>query len=174
MEQQTLPQGAQIASALFQITVGQRGKLFGKFFDDLLNRPLGDRAFIHFGKQLTAQARVGKQVRIEVKDGRRLFLRACGKALAVATKLIRRLFQRGGKALALKRFIKRRGFINLLHQRQRGVHPAFGNRHAWRGRKRANARMAILTKQRGKLGLGEIAAICVASVTRKDSSLSSY
>jgi ribosomal protein S3 len=65
-----------------------------RIFDDLFNRPFCDRAFIHFRKQLTAQTRVGKQVRIEVKDGRRLFLRARGKALAVATKLIRRLFQR--------------------------------------------------------------------------------
>ena len=107
MKQQALPQGAQIACALFQVTVGQCRKLIGKFFDDLLNRPLRDRAFIHFRKKLTAQARIGKQVRIEVKDGSRLFLRACGKALAVATKFIRGLFQRGGKPLALQRFIKR-------------------------------------------------------------------
>lgn len=94
-------------------------------------------------------------MRIEVEDGRRLFLCACGKTLAVTTKFIRSLFQRGGKTLALKRFIKRRGFVNLLHQRQRGVHPAFRNRYAWRCRKGTNARMAILTKERGKLGLGE-------------------
>lgn len=43
-------------------------------------------------------------------------LSASGKAFAVATKLIRRLFQRSGKPFALKRFIQRRGFIDLLHQ----------------------------------------------------------
>ena len=107
MEQQTLSQGAEIASPFFQVTVSQCRKLIGKFFDDLLNRPLCDRAFIHFRKQLTTQTRVGEQVRIEVEDGRRLFLCACGKALAVTTKFVRRLFQRGGKTLALKRFIKR-------------------------------------------------------------------
>ena len=62
MEQQTLTQGTQIAGPLFQITVAERGKLFGELLDDLLHRPFGHRAFIHFGKQFAAQARVGQQV----------------------------------------------------------------------------------------------------------------
>ena len=130
MEKQPLAQRAQIARALFQVAVAERGKLFGEFLDDLLHRPFGHRAFIHFSEQLAAQARVGKQVRIEVKDGRRFFLRAGRVAFAVAAKLIRRLFQRAGQPLALGSGIERRGFINLLHQRQADVHPAFGNRHA--------------------------------------------
>ena len=130
MEKQPLAQRAQIARALFQIAVAERGKLFGKLLDNLLHRPFGHRAFIDFGEQFAAQTRVGKQVRIEVKDGRRLFLRAGSVALAVAAKFVRRLFQRASQPLALGSGIERRGFIHLLHQRQADVHPAFGNRHA--------------------------------------------
>ncbi len=35
MEQQTLTQGTQIAGPLFQITVAERGKLFGELLNDL-------------------------------------------------------------------------------------------------------------------------------------------
>lgn len=73
MEQQTLAQGTQIAGPLFQIAVAQRGKLFGELLNDLFDGPLGDGAFVNFGKQLATQAGVREQVRVEIEDRRRLF-----------------------------------------------------------------------------------------------------
>ena len=81
MEQQTLSQGTEIASPFFQVTVGQCRKLIGKFFDDLLNRPLCDRAFIHLRKKFTTQTRVGEQVRIEVEEAAVSFCAPAAKRL---------------------------------------------------------------------------------------------
>ena len=155
MEQQTLAQGTQIAGPLFQIAVAQRGKLFGELLNDLFDRPLGHGAFVDFGKQLATQAGVGEQVRVEIEDRRRLFLRAGSIAFAVATKFVGRLFQRAGQAFAFRGGVQRRGFIHLLHQRQADVHPALGDRHPGRGRQSANARLTILAEQGVQLGLGE-------------------
>ena len=155
MEQQTLTQGTQIAGPLFQITVAERGKLFGELLNDLFDRPLGHRAFVDFGKQLATQAGVGEEVRVKIEDRRRLFLRAGSIAFAVATKFVSRLFQRAGQAFAFRGGVQRRGFIHLLHQRQADVHPALGDRHPGRGREGANARLTILAEQGVQLGLGE-------------------
>ena len=153
MEQQPLPERAQIACALFQIAIGQRGKLLGEFLNNFFNRPFGDRAFIHLVVKLTTQPRVGQQVGIEIENRRRLFLRACSKAFAVAAEFASGFLKRSGQAFALKPGIERRRFVDLLHQRQRGVHPAWRNCHARRGRQRADTRLAILAKQRGELRL---------------------
>lgn len=102
MEQQALAQRTQVACTFFEIVVAQRGKLFGKLFDDRFDRPFGHRPFIHFGKQLASQAGIGKQVRIEIEYRGGLFLRPSGKPLAVTAKLICRLFQRTGQALTLQ------------------------------------------------------------------------
>ncbi|UMX66677.1 hypothetical protein MJ560_23100 [Klebsiella pneumoniae] len=59
MEQQTLAQGTQIAGPLFQIADAQRGKLSGELLNDLFDGPLGDAAFVNFGK--TARDAGGRQ-----------------------------------------------------------------------------------------------------------------
>ena len=61
MEQQSLPKRAQIARPFFQVAIAQRGKLFGELLDDFLHRPFGNRAFIHFCKQLAPQAGIREQ-----------------------------------------------------------------------------------------------------------------
>lgn len=101
MKQQALAQRTQIARTLFEIVVTQRGKLFGKLFDDRFDRPFRHRAIIDFDKQFASQASIGEQVRIEIEYRSSLFLRACGKPLTVAAKLICRLFQRAGQTLTL-------------------------------------------------------------------------
>ena len=82
-------------------------------------------------------------------------MRPGGITLAVATKLVRRLFQRTGQSFAFGSGIKRRCLIHLFHERQTDVHPAFGNGHPGGGGQRANTRLSILAKQRGQLRLGK-------------------
>ena len=69
--------GAEIASPLFQVTVGQCRKLVGKFFDDLLNRPLCDRAFIHFRNYRGIVSNPGHQNDRKYKGHNKIKYRPC-------------------------------------------------------------------------------------------------
>ncbi|MNZ48889.1 hypothetical protein D3C78_666430 [compost metagenome] len=85
----------------------QAGKLGGKDFDHLFNRPFRHGTGINLGKEFALEASVVEQVRVKIEDRRALFLRAGGKALAETAEFRPGFFQRLGQAFTFAGGIER-------------------------------------------------------------------
>jgi phosphotransferase system enzyme I (PtsP) len=87
---------------LFQIAIAERGKLLGKFFNDLFHRPFGDGAFVDF---------------VALEEAANEFRRYSKRYAAGAQKETAAIFDLYSHLLSDARL------------RRAGIHPAFGNRH---------------------------------------------